>query len=116
MWVHLAHFSRVDSLNVHAERSRLMPELLARWRGLRVGWFDASAVSRNRNFLVPRPLLALLDSGVAQARFDFGAGEQTYCLSAGADCRGLSTRSALCGIIVHERPPPSGANAWAIAP
>ena len=79
-----AHFSRVDSLNVHAERSRLTPELLARWRGLRVGWFDASAVSRNRNFLVPRPLLALLDSGVAQARFDFGSGEQTYDLSAGA--------------------------------
>jgi len=79
-----AHFSRVDSLNVHAERSRLTPEMLARWRGLPVGWFDASAVSRNRNFLVPRPLLALLDSGVAQARFDFGVGEQTFDLSAGA--------------------------------
>jgi AraC family transcriptional regulator len=78
------HFSRVDSLNVHAECSRLAPEFLARWAGLPLGWFDASAISSNRNFLVPRPLLALLDSGVAQARFDFGSGVQTYELSAGA--------------------------------
>jgi AraC family transcriptional regulator len=79
-----AHFSRVDTLNVHAERSRLAPELLARWRGLPVGWFDAGAQTHGRNFLVPRPLLALLDTGVAEARFDFGSGAQTYQLSAGA--------------------------------
>jgi AraC family transcriptional regulator len=77
-------FSRVDSLNVHAERSRLAPELLARWRGLPVGWFDAGASVHNRNFLVPRPLLALLDAGEAQVRFDFGGGVKTYELSAGA--------------------------------
>jgi hypothetical protein len=79
-----AHFSRLDTLNVHAERSRLAPELLARWRGLPVGWFDAGAQKHNRNFLVPRPLLALLDAGVAEARFDFGSGAKSYRLSAGA--------------------------------
>jgi AraC family transcriptional regulator len=77
-------FSRVDTLNVHSERSRLAPELLARWRGLPVGWFDAGTTAHNRNFLVPRPLLALLDAGVAQVRFDFGSGIETYDLSAGA--------------------------------
>jgi AraC family transcriptional regulator len=79
-----ALFSRVDTLNVHAEHSRLAPELLARWRGLPVGWFDAGAQKHVRNFLVPRRLLALLDTGVAEARFDFGGGAQTYQLSAGA--------------------------------
>jgi AraC family transcriptional regulator len=78
------HYSRVDTLNVHAERSRLSPELLARWRGLPVGWFDAGAHKHSRNFLVPRRLLALLDAGVAEARFDFGGGVKTYHLSAGA--------------------------------
>ncbi|HET7528277.1 MAG TPA: AraC family transcriptional regulator [Burkholderiaceae bacterium] len=78
------HFARVDTLNVHAERSRLAPERLARWRGLPVGWFDAGASVQNRNFIVPRPLLALLDAGVARARFDFGAGVETYELRAGA--------------------------------
>jgi AraC family transcriptional regulator len=77
-------FSRVDTLNVHAERSRLAPEQLDRWRGLPVGWFDAGAQRHVRNFLVPRRLLALLDTGVAEARFDFGSGMQTYQLSAGA--------------------------------
>jgi AraC family transcriptional regulator len=79
-----AHFSRVDTLNVHSEHSRLAPELLARWRGLPVGWFDAESTVHNRNFLVPRRLLALLDTGVAQARFDFGSGAKTYDLRAGA--------------------------------
>lgn len=79
-----AHFSRVDTLNVHAERSRLAPEQLARWRGLPVGWFDAEPSAHGRNFLVPRPLLALLDAGMAQVRFDFGGGVQTFDLSAGA--------------------------------
>lgn len=79
-----AHYSRVDTLNVHAERSRLAPELLAHWRGLPVGWFDAGAQRHSRNFLVPRPLLALLDTGEAEARFDFGSGVQTYRLGAGA--------------------------------
>jgi len=79
-----AGFSCVDSLNVHSERSRLTPELLARWRGLPVGWFDAEAEVRNRNFHVPRRLLALLDAGEAEVRFDFGSGVQTYRLGAGA--------------------------------
>jgi AraC family transcriptional regulator len=79
-----AHYSRVDTLNVHSERSRLAPEQLARWRGLPVGWFDAGLTVHNRNFFVPRPLLALLDVGEAQVRFDFGSGVQTYELSAGA--------------------------------
>jgi len=79
-----APYARVDTLNVHAERSRLAPEALARWRGLPVGWFDAGAAAHNRNFIVPRPLLALLDAGVAQARFDFGGGARTYELQAGA--------------------------------
>lgn len=78
------HFSRVDALNVHSEHSRLSPELLARWRGLPVGWFDAESTVHNRNFLVPRRLLALLDTGAAQARFDFGSGAKTYDLRAGA--------------------------------
>lgn len=79
-----APFSRVDTLNVHAERNRLAPELLTRWCGLPLGWFDAGVTLHNRNFLVPRPLLALLDTGTAQARFDFGSGVQTYDLTAGA--------------------------------
>jgi AraC family transcriptional regulator len=78
-----AHFSRVDTLNVHAERSLLAPEQLARWRGLPVGWFDADATVRQRNFLAGRSL-AMLDAGVALARFDFGSGVRTYDLSAGA--------------------------------
>jgi len=77
-------FSRVDTLNVHSEHSRLAPELLVRWRGLPLGWFDAESMVHNRNFLVPRRLLALLDTGVAQARFDFGDGTKTYDLRAGA--------------------------------
>lgn len=79
-----AHFSRVDTLNVHAEHSRLAPELLARWRGLPVGWFDAQPSVHNRNFIVPHPLLALLEAGTAQVRFDFGAGAASYDLAAGA--------------------------------
>ena len=79
-----AHFSRVDTLNVHAEHSRLAPEQLARWRGLPVGWFDAGAQAHNRNFFVPRRLLALLDAGEAEVRFDFGGGVRTYQLRAGA--------------------------------
>lgn len=79
-----AAYSRVDTLNVHAERSRLSREQLARWRGLPVGWFDAGATVHHRNFFVPRPLLALLDAGQAQARFDFGSGATTHELSAGA--------------------------------
>jgi AraC family transcriptional regulator len=78
------HFTRVDTLNVHAERSRLAPEMLARWRGLPVGWFDAEPTVHNRNFLVPHPLLALLDAGTAQVRFDFGGGVETFDLAAGA--------------------------------
>ena len=78
------HFSRVDSLNVHSERSRLAPDMLARWRGLPVGWFDAGATVHNRNFIVPRPLLALLDAGSAQVRFDFGSGVESYDLHSGA--------------------------------
>jgi hypothetical protein len=69
-----ASYSRIDTLNVHAERSLLAPELLSRWRGLPVGWFETGPTAHNRNFLVPHPLLALLDTGVAQARFDWGAG------------------------------------------
>lgn len=79
-----AHFSRVDTLNVHAERSRLTPELLARWRGLPIGWFDAQPTVHNSNFIVPHPLLALLDTGTARVRFDFGSGVETYHLEAGA--------------------------------
>jgi AraC family transcriptional regulator len=76
--------SRVDNLNVHAERSRLTPEQLARWQGLPLGWFDAAPAAHNRNFLVALPLLALLDCGEARARFDFGTGTETYDLGAGA--------------------------------
>jgi AraC family transcriptional regulator len=73
-----------DPLNVHAERSRLAPEGLARWRGLPMGWFDAAPRLQRRDFLVPFPLLALLDTGVARARFDFGTGTETHELQAGA--------------------------------
>jgi AraC family transcriptional regulator len=75
--------SQLDTLNVHSERSRLAPEMLARWRGLPVGWFDAGATVRHRNF-VAGTRLALLDAGVARARFDFGVGAKAYDLSAGA--------------------------------
>jgi AraC family transcriptional regulator len=76
--------SSVDSLNVHAEYSRLAPEDLALWRGLPVGWFDASPSACSRNFLVARPLLALIDYGQAKARFDFGGGVQAFELRAGS--------------------------------
>jgi hypothetical protein len=79
-----ARYSRVDTLNVHSERSRLAPELLSRWRGLPVGWFDAGTQVHSRNFFVPRPLLALLDVGQARVSFDFGSGVKTYELGAGA--------------------------------
>lgn len=78
-----AHFSHVDTLNVHAERSLLAPEQLARWRGLPVGWFDAGATVRHRNFVAGQRL-ALIDAGVAQARFDFGCGITVLDLSPGA--------------------------------
>jgi AraC family transcriptional regulator len=77
-------FDRVDTLNVHAERSRLAPALLARWQGLPLGWFDAGSTAQSRNFLVPRRLLALLDAGRARVRFDFGGGVQTYDIGPGA--------------------------------
>lgn len=76
-------YSRVQTLNVHSERSRLAPEQIARWRGLPIGWFDAGTSVRHRNFVAGRRL-ALLDAGVAQARFDFGRGAQTYELAGGA--------------------------------
>jgi AraC family transcriptional regulator len=76
-------YSRIETLNVHCERSRLAPEQIARWQGLPIGWFDAGATARHRDFMARRRL-ALLDVGVAQARFDFGNGAQTYELSSGA--------------------------------
>lgn len=79
-----ADYSRVDTINVHAERSRLSPEQTTRWRGLPLGWFDAGPSVHNRNFLVPRRLLALLDAGEARVRFDFGAGIHSFELHAGA--------------------------------
>lgn len=78
-----AQFSHPETLNVHSERSRLAPELLARWRGLPVGWFDAGVTVRHRNFVAGKRL-ALLDAGVAQARFDFGTGLKVHDLGAGA--------------------------------
>lgn len=77
-------FSQVQTLNVHGERSRFTPAQLAPWRGLPVGWFDATATLHSRNFLVARPLLALLDAGEAEVRFDFGNGPQNFSLRAGA--------------------------------
>lgn len=77
-------FDLADPLNVHAERSRLATEGLSRWRGLPVGWFDAAPRLQRRDFLVPLPLLALLEAGTAQASFDFGAGIETHELHAGA--------------------------------
>jgi AraC family transcriptional regulator len=79
-----AAYARIDTLNVHAEHSRLAAAQLARWRGLPVEWIDAGRTVHSRNFLVPRPLVALLDTGVAHARFDFGSGVRTYELTAGA--------------------------------
>jgi len=78
-----AHFSRTDTLNVHSERSRLAPEQLARWHGLPVGWFDAGATARHRNFMAGKRL-AMIDTGVARVRFDFGSGVRAYDLGAGA--------------------------------
>jgi AraC family transcriptional regulator len=78
------NYARVDTLNVHAERTRLTPEQLARWRGLPLGWFDCGPDVHHRNFFVPRPLLALLDEGDAQVRFDFGGGAKQYELRAGS--------------------------------
>lgn len=77
-------FSRVDTLNVHAERSLLTAAQLQRWQGLPIGWFDAAPERHGRNFLVTRPLLALLDTGRAETTFDFGLGARRYALSAGA--------------------------------
>jgi len=76
--------ARIETLNVHAERSLLAPEQLARWRGLPLGWFDAGPVVHHRNFLVPHALLALLDTGSAEAVFDFGGGPHCYEFAAGA--------------------------------
>ena len=76
-------YAHLHTLNVHAERSRLAPEQVARWCGLPIGWFDAGSSARHRNFVAGRRL-ALLDAGVAQARFDFGGGAQTYELAGGA--------------------------------
>jgi AraC family transcriptional regulator len=78
-----SQYSRIQTLNVHAERSRLAPEQLARWRGLPIGWYNASASARHRHFVAGRRL-ALLDAGVAQARFDFGSGTQAFELGGGA--------------------------------
>lgn len=75
---------RTESLNVHAERSRLTPAQLARWRGLPVAWVDAGATARDQDFEFRRPVLALLDTGQAQAHFDFGRGTRSHELSAGA--------------------------------
>jgi AraC family transcriptional regulator len=78
-----SQYLHIRTLNVHAERSRLPPEQVARWRGLPIGWFDAGAAARHRHFVAGRRL-ALLDAGAAQARFDFGAGAQTFELGGGA--------------------------------
>jgi AraC family transcriptional regulator len=75
---------RLQTVNVLSEHSRLAPESLARWQGLALGWFDAAATVSHREPFVTRPLLALLDSGEAQARFDFGTGLKTYELHPGA--------------------------------
>jgi len=76
-------YAHLPALNVHAERSRLAPEQLARWQGLPIGWFAAGASARHRHFVAGRRL-ALLDTGVARARFDYGSGVQTYELAGGA--------------------------------
>ena len=62
----------------------LLPEQLALWRGLPIGWFEAGPAAHGRNFLVPRPLLGLLEAGEAEASFDFGKGLRTYRMSQGA--------------------------------
>jgi AraC family transcriptional regulator len=77
-------FSRVETLNVHSERSRLTPEQRAGWHGLPVEWFDAAPRVRHRNFFMALPVVAMLDAGEAQARFDFGGGVQTFEMRAGA--------------------------------
>lgn len=79
-----ARYARVETLNIHGESARLTPEALARWQGLAVGWFDAGPSVSGRDFLVPRRLLGCLDAGRAQARFDFGHGDESYDLRAGA--------------------------------
>jgi AraC family transcriptional regulator len=77
-------YARVESLNIHAERSRLTTEQLVRWKGQPVGWFDCGPNLHQSNFFVPRPLLGLLDAGEAQVRFDFGGGVKDYELRSGA--------------------------------
>ena len=77
-------YSRVETLNVHSERSRLTPQQRAGWRGLPVEWFDAAPTVRHRNFFMALPVLAMLDAGEAQARFDFGGGVQSFEMRPGA--------------------------------
>jgi AraC family transcriptional regulator len=66
------------------EPSRIGAQHFARWAGLSFGWFDARDGARSRAVHVEQPMLALLESGRAQATFSAGGRSQELDLSAGA--------------------------------
>jgi len=71
------------ALNVHAERSRLTAEQLQRWRGLPLCWVDAMPRVDTRDIAHPSPVLAMLDTGMAEAEFSFDDRTQRHDICAG---------------------------------
>jgi AraC family transcriptional regulator len=74
----------MESLNVHEERSLLAPELLARWRGLPLGWYAAAPQVVTPHSCASSPLLAMIDSGHARAEFGFLRHTEHKDIGAGA--------------------------------
>lgn len=61
----------MGELNYHQECSLLEPRHLAHWGGLPLCWVNASPVAFTRHLRGELPVLAMIDSGIAQADFEF---------------------------------------------
>lgn len=70
-------------INFHREHSRLSPEQLALWQGLPLCWLDVQGAVRTR-IATDRPVIALIDTGAAEADIAFGPRRTHLDLTAGA--------------------------------
>ncbi|HSV34077.1 MAG TPA: AraC family transcriptional regulator, partial [Ramlibacter sp.] len=73
-----------EETNPHQERSLLSAAAAAQWRGFPVGWLEASPHVEVGDAEVETTMLAMLDSGCAQAEFAYGRKSHDCDLTAGA--------------------------------
>jgi AraC family transcriptional regulator len=74
---------RSPNTNVHGEVALLPAGALDAWQGFPVTLLRASPEVDTRDFVPPKPVLAMIDAGTAQASFGFGRRAQDADLRAG---------------------------------